>query len=70
MSFIKLNLKDTSQICSTTATGMTSVNLFRGNGSVLRKPGSGAVLKRTDEIVVNNNGKCTKNIFPPIESPN
>jgi hypothetical protein len=30
-----------------------TVNLFRGIGSVLRKPGRGGVQKRTDEIVAN-----------------
>jgi hypothetical protein len=33
-----------------------AVNLFRGSGSVLRKPGSGAVRKRTDEIFANAQG--------------
>jgi hypothetical protein len=28
-----------------------AVNLFRGTGSILQKPGSGAVRQRTDEIV-------------------
>jgi hypothetical protein len=50
----------------------SAVNLFRGTGSVLRKPGSGAVRKPADEIVANaqDNGKCTKNIYPTIESAN
>jgi hypothetical protein len=30
-----------------------AVNVFREAGSVLRKPGSGGVRKRTDEIVAN-----------------
>jgi hypothetical protein len=52
-----------------------AVNLFHGTGSVLRKAGSGAVQKRTDKIAVNtqecqDNGKCTKNIYPAIESSN
>jgi hypothetical protein len=49
-----------------------AVNLFHRTGSILRKPSSGAVQKRTDEIVINaqDNGKCTKNICPTIESPN
>jgi hypothetical protein len=50
----------------------TAVNLFRRTGSVLRKPSSGPVRKRTDEIVANaqDNGKCTKNTYSAIQSTN
>jgi hypothetical protein len=46
-----------------------AVNLFRGTGSVLRKPGSGVVRKRPDEIVANaQDVKCTKNIYPTMSA--
>jgi hypothetical protein len=48
-----------------------AVNLFLGTGSILQKPGSGAVRKRTDEIVAyaQDNEKFTKNVVITQISP-
>jgi hypothetical protein len=50
-----------------------AVNVFRETGSVLRKPGSGGIRKRTDEIVANAQEimeNTPKTLNPTIKSAN